>query len=90
MFFIDMFMSSAGVFPFLCLGNPDVVDLNHEALKSYLQSRGIDLGIGEWNTRSFIVILTMMMPVGVLWTPCMNYLGIKFRICLHLIHFTRI
>ena len=24
-----------------------VMDLNHEALKSYLQSRGIDLGIGE-------------------------------------------
>lgn len=27
--------------------NVKVVDLNHEALKSYLQSRGIDLGIGE-------------------------------------------
>ena len=35
--------------------NVKVVDLTHEALKSYLQSRGIDWGIGNVNVRKFII-----------------------------------
>lgn len=42
------------------------------------------------NIRSFTVILTMMMPVDGLWTLCMNYWVVKFRICLRLVHSTRI
>lgn len=52
--------------------NVKVVDLNHEALKSYLQSRGIDLDIGECeckeihytcNKKDISLLLSPILPV---------------------------
>ena len=51
--------------------NVKVMDLNHEALKSYLQSRGIDLGIGKCECKEVHYIPAIKKNISLLLFPIM-------------------